>query len=267
MGVMGVALATIAAQFMAGVGCLICVIRTNPYFILSREECRPRTDMIKRAVRLGVPLALQWSMIAISATALQSFVNSFGTAAMAAFAATSRVEQLLHQPYGSLSTALSTYASQNYGARKLSRVKSGLRHGMVMSAVFSAVMVIVMQLFADRIIAMFVDDAEVIRIGAYGLRLTSYFYIFLATINMVRGMLNGVGDAMFSLINGGVEVVCRLGLPMVIVLIPGLGVDGIWWTVGLAWAISAMFCVFRYAYWQHSTRGAEDACADGAAQG
>jgi putative MATE family efflux protein len=254
MGVMGVALATITAQFMSGVGCLICVLKTNPYFIVNRNDCKPNPEMIRRAVRLGIPLAMQWSMIALSTTALQSFVNSFGTAAVAAFAATSRIEQLVHQPYGSLSTALSTYASQNYGAKQLDRVKSGLRHSMVMSAVFSVIMIIVMQLFADKIVALFVDDAEVIRLGAYGLRLTSWFYIFLAAINMTRGILNGIGDALFSFINGGVEIVCRISLPLILVLIPGIGLWSIWWTAGISWGISAIFCLFRYARWQHKTR-------------
>ena len=254
MGVAGVALATIAAQVMAGVGCLIYVFRTNPYFKIPREERRPNGDMIKKSVRLGIPLALQWSMIAISTAGLQSFVNSWGTAAVAAFTATSRVEQLVHQPYGSLSTAISTYAGQNFGAKRMDRVRSGLRHGMIMSAAFSVIMIIVMQLFADNIVSMFVDDAEVVRLGAYGLRLTSWFYIFLATINITRGLLNGIGDALFAFINGIVEVVCRIGLPLVIVLIPGIGLRSIWWTAGLAWVISAFFCVLRYLMWKRKVK-------------
>ena len=252
-GVRGVAIATIVSQLVAGIGCYVYVKRTNSYFRLSAAECRPDRDMIKRSVRLGIPLAMQWSMIAISTAALQSFVNSWGTAAVAAFTATSRVEQLVHQPYGSLSTALSTYAGQNFGAKRLDRVKSGLKHGMALSAVFSVIMIIVMQLFSESIVSLFVEDAEVIRLGAYGLRLTSWFYIFLATINMTRGLLNGVGDALFSLINGIVEVFCRIGLPMVIVLIPGMGLESIWWTAGLAWVISAAFCVMRYFMWNWKT--------------
>ena len=254
MGVMGVAVATIAAQLMAGLGCLVYVLKTNSYFRISRSEFRPSGEMMKCSVRLGIPLAMQWSMIAISTAALQSFVNSFGTAAVAAFTATSRVEQLVHMPYGSLSTALSTYAGQNFGAKRMDRVKSGLRHGMAISAVFSVLMIIVMQLFSENIVRLFVDDAEVIRLGAFGLRLTSWFYIFLATINMTRGLLNGIGDALFAFINGIVEVACRVGLPMLIVLIPGLGIDGIWWTAGLAWVISAIFCVLRYAMWRRKVR-------------
>jgi len=250
MGVFGAALATIIAQLISGVGCLLYAMRHNPYFMLRREDWKPDLPIIRRAVKLGLPLAMQWSMIAVSTTALQTFVNSFGTAAVAAFTATSRIEQLVHQPYGSLGTGLATYAGQNYGAGRIDRVKDGLRHGMRMSAVFSLLILVVFQLFSRPIISIFVTDAQVIEIGAAALKLTSWFYIFLATIYMTRGILNGIGDALFAFINGVVEMICRIGLPMLLVLIPTLGMWGIWWTAGLSWLISALFCLLRYFSWR-----------------
>lgn len=253
MGIFGAALATIIAQVIAGVGCLLRVLNTNPYFLFRRSDFRPDGDMIRRSVRIGLPLAMQWSMIALSTTALQSFVNSFGTAAVAAFTAVSRLEQLAHQPYGSLSAAVSTYSGQNFGAKRLDRVKLGMKHGMLMSSVFSVLMLLFMQLFADNVVSMFVTDPEVIQIGARGLRLTSWMYIFLATINIARGILNGIGDALFAFVNGVTEIFTRAGLPAVLVLIPGLGLDSIWWTTGLTWVISALFCLLRYVTWLRKT--------------
>lgn len=250
MGVFGAALATIIAQMISGVGCLLYALRYNPYFMLSREDWQPDSVVIKHSVRLGLPMAMQWSLIAVSTTALQAFVNSFGTSAMAAFTATTRLEQLLQQPYGSMSAALATYAGQNYGARRMDRVKNGLKHGMVMSAIFTAFMLLVMQLFSNQIISIFVADEEVIRIGGTALRMTSWFYIFLATIYMCRGILNGIGDALFAFINGVVEMICRIGLPMLVVMIPTVGMWGIWWTTGLTWMISALFCLLRYISWR-----------------
>lgn len=254
LGVLGAALATILAQLTAGAGCLFYALKTNPYFQLSREDFRPDQAVIWQAVRLGLPLAMQWAMIAVSTTALQRFVNSFGTAAVAAFTATSRLEQIVHQPYGSLGAALATYSGQNYGAGKLERVKAGLKHGMALSAAFSLLMLIVNRVFGEQIISVFVDEREVIEIGARALYLTSPFYIFLATIYMTRGILNGVGDALFAFINGFVEMVTRIVLPMLIVLIPTVGMWGIWWTAGLAWLISAVFCVLRYLSWRRKTK-------------
>ncbi len=249
-GVFGAALATIIAQVIAGVGCLLYALKTNPYFMLTREDMRPDWQVIGKSVRLGLPLAMQWSMVAVSTTALQAFVNTFGTEAMAAFTTTNRIENLVHQPYGSISAALATYTGQNYGAGDMKRVKEGFRHGMLISAVFTVVIMIVYQLLCEPLMRMFVKETEVIALGAQGLRLTSWFYIFLALINMTRGVLNGIGDALFAFINGVVEVICRIGLPMLLVLIPGLGLWSIWWTAGVTWMISGLSCLLRYMAWR-----------------
>lgn len=255
MNVFGAALATIVSQIISGIGCLIFAFRRNPYFRITRQEAAYSPMIVKKAVKIGLPLAMQWSLVAVSTTALQIFINGFETVAVAAFTATSRIEQLVHQPYGSLSGALSTYAGQNYGANRMDRVKLGLKRGIIMSFAFSIFMLIVIQLFSTPIASIFVDEKDVIEIAAKGLRLTSWFYVFLATIYMTRGILNGVGDAMFAFINGIVEVSCRIGLPMLFFLIPSLGIWSIWWTAGLTWTISAFFCGLRYYAWNRKKKG------------
>ena len=251
MGVFGAALATIIAQVVSGVGCLIWALKCNPYFKLTREDMLPDRQIIGKSVKIGLPMAFQWSLIAISSTALQTFVNSFdNTAVVAAYTATNRIESLLHQPYGSISAALATYAGQNYGAKNLARVKDGLKHGMFISGVYTLLAMLAFQLFSEPIMRLFVKEAAVIELGAGAMRLTSWFFLFLAIIYMSRGLLNGVGDALFALINGVVEVICRIGLPLLIVLIPGTGYWGIWWTAGITWGISALFCLLRYVSWR-----------------
>ena len=251
MGVFGAALATIIAQVVSGVGCLIWALKCNPYFKLTREDMLPDRQIIGKSVKIGLPMAFQWSLIAISSTALQTFVNSFdNTAVVAAYTATNRIESLLHQPYGSISAALATYAGQNYGAKNLARVKDGLKHGMFISGVYTLLAMLAFQLFSEPIMRLFVKEAAVIELGAGAMRLTSWFFLFLAIIYMSRGILNGVGDALFALINGVVEVICRIGLPLLIVLIPGTGYWGIWWTAGITWGISALFCLLRYVSWR-----------------
>lgn len=259
MGVFGAALATIISQLVSGVGCLLYAIKRNPYFHLTREDMKLDGEVIRQSVRLGLPLAMQWSLIAVSSTALQTFVNSYGPQAMAAYTATNRIEQLVHMPYGSISAALATYAGQNFGAHNMERVKDGLKHGMRLSAVFTVIMMISYQLLGEPIMRLFVKETPVILLGADALRLTSWFYIFLATIYMSRGILNGVGDAMFAFINGVVEMLCRICLPMLLVaVIPDADRMTIWWACGLTWVISAAFCMLRYVAWRKNanfTRG------------
>ena len=83
--------------------------------------------MAYKIVRLGVPMSLQFALIAISSMALQKVVNSYGTTVVAAFTATNRIEQFIHQPYMTLGAALSTFCGQNYGAKKHDRIIEGYR--------------------------------------------------------------------------------------------------------------------------------------------
>ncbi len=246
MGVAGAAIATVFSQTIAMIGSIAVGVKKNPYLQLNPVHKELNTDIIDKAIRLGIPLALQNALIAFSCVALQRVVNSFGSNVMAAYTATGRIEQLVQQPFGSLGTAVSTFAGQNAGAQKLDRVKSGCIKSVFIAAAFSLLMIVVMFAFGEGIIRFFTPNAEAIRIGAQGLRITSLFYFALGLIYIFRGMLNGVGDAAFALINGLIEVVGRIGFAAILMAIPGVGLWGCWYTNGLTWAITGLGCVIRY---------------------
>ena len=248
LGVIGAGIATLISTIICSILCLAFAFKTNPYFKFSRSDLHLNSDILWKCIRLGVPLSLQFSMIAISCMALQRVVNNFGAVAVAAFTATSRVEQLIHQPYQTLGAALSTYSGQNFGAKNKDRLLEGFKKGMLMTAIFSVAMLPIMQLLGREITSLFVKDPEVISMGAKALAITSFFYIFLGTIYMVRGVLNGVGDAFFSLINGITEVIGRFTVPFLLTAIPPIGLWGIWWSVGIVWFLSAATAFWRYLY-------------------
>ncbi len=119
MGVMGAALATVIAQFISVILCGIYAYKKNPYFKITREDIAISFKMVFNVVRLGVPMSLQFGLIAVSSMALQFVVNGFGTTAITAFTATNRIEQFIHQPYMTLAASLATFSGQNYGAKGL----------------------------------------------------------------------------------------------------------------------------------------------------
>ncbi len=250
MGVFGAAFATMLAQLLAGAGSLIYAIRRNPYFRLNREALKYNRKIIRSSVRLGLPLALQWSMIAISTTALQRVVNTFGPTAVAAYTATNRLEQLVQQPFGSLSMALSTYCGQNMGAGKTDRIRAGFRDNMIASAALAGIMLVIMQLFGGSLVRLFVSEQPVIDLGREALKTTSWFYVFLGLIYATRGVLNGIGDAFFAFINGIVEIVGRIGLPLLFINLTAAGVMSIWLTAGLTWMLAGVSCLMRYIWWR-----------------
>lgn len=247
-GVPGAGIATLISQLVSNLLCLFYAFKFNPYFKFSKEDLKLNKSIIVKTVKLGVPLSLQFSLIAISCMALQSVVNTFGAVTVAAFTATSRIEQIIHQPYQTLSAALSTFCGQNYGAGKNDRVIKGYHRTLLLMVIFTAIMVPLIQIFGKQITSIFVDEAEVIEMGAKAMQITSLFYVFLGLIYVVRGILNGLGDAFFALLNGIVEIIGRFTVPILFVSIPVMGLWGIWWSVGVVWFLSGFTAWLRYKF-------------------
>lgn len=247
LGVFGVALATIIAQAVSAVTCLIYAHGKMPYFQLTKEELKPHMNIIARSFKLGVPIALQSSMIAVSCMALQGVVNGFGSTVMAAFTVTARIEQLVQQPYTSLSAAVTTYSGQNIGAGNIERVKKGFRQAVLMVLVFSLAMIPVMYLGGEHLVRLFVkDDPVAVQIATKALRITSLCYFGLGMIYVPRGLMNGCGDAAFSMMNGITEVTCRFFYAWLFTSIAAIGFWGVWLTTGATWVTTSLVCLARY---------------------
>ncbi|MBQ6697238.1 MAG: MATE family efflux transporter [Lachnospiraceae bacterium] len=244
--VFGVALATIIAQAVSAVACIIYAYKKIEYFRLTREQLQLQPQIVVNSFKIGVPIALQNSMIAVSCMVLQGVVNTFGETIMASYTIIGRIEQIVQQPFSSLGAALTTYSGQNMGAGKTERVKKGFRQATLMVLVFSVCMIPIAYLFGEQIIGIFVKEAEVIEIGSQALRINSLCYFGLGMIYVPRAVLNGCGDTNFAMINGLTEVACRVLYSQVLTRIPVLGFWGIWLTTGATWVTTAVVCVARY---------------------
>ena len=246
-GVFGVAFATIIAQMASAVACLIYAFVKIPYFKMTKEQRMPKADIIAQSFKLGVPIALQNAMIAVSSMALQGVVNGFGTTVMASYTIIMRIEQIVQQFYGSISSALTTYSGQNIGANKIDRVKQGYRQTIIIALIFSIVMIPVTFGLGEQIVGFFVKEREVIDIAKYAIRINGVCYFALGMIYVPRAVLNGCGDTGFAILNGVTEVACRIGYSQIFTRIPSLGFWGIWVTIGVTWITTAVVCVIRYA--------------------
>ncbi len=245
-GIQGAALATIIAQLISVILCSIHAYKTNPYFRFNRSDVTLSKQICYRVIRLGVPMSIQFGLIAISSMAVQKIVNSYGTIVVAAFTATNRIEQLIHQPYTTLGTSLSTFSGQNFGAKKNNRVLSGYYSGIRIMIVLTLFLIFIMQFFGRAITGLFVEDEAIISLGAMGLKITSLFYLTLGMIYVIRGVLTGIGDAFFSLFNGIVEVIGRFIIPALFCSYLGFGKTGIWISSGVVWLVSAITAWIRY---------------------
>ena len=246
MGVSGAAWATIISQAFAAVLCLVHAVRKNSFFCIEKEYRTFEWGIISQSARIGLPMAAQSALIAMSCIILQSVVNRFGEVVVAAFTATNRVEQLVQQPFNSLGVAVSTFTGQNMGAGKLDRVKKAYHKSIIMVFLFSMFMFLMFAIGNTAIMKLFVNEPEVIDMGSKGLVLTSYMYFGLGMIYITRGLLNGAGDAVYSVINGLVEVIGRVGFSMLLVTIPVFGVWGVWYATGFTWLLAGLASILRY---------------------
>ena len=191
---------------------------------------------------------LSEAIAAILCIILQRIVNGFGEAVIGAFTATTQIELLVQQIFSALGAAMVTYTGQNIGAGKQDRISQGVAAAMKISAVASAVLLVVFWLFGRPIMSIFVTNTDIISIAANGIRITSVFLMGLGSVQILRYMLNGAGDSMYALMNGGVEVIARVVFAISLTAIPFIGMLGIWITTGLTWTVTAIFALIRYKH-------------------
>lgn len=244
-GVESVAWATIIAQFTAGIFALAMAFRQIPYFRELRQELKPSYYSIIKCFKIGVPLSLQNAMIAISMIVLQRVANGFGEVVMAAYTTTMRIEQLIQQPFQSLNAAIATFAAQNVGANRYDRVVRGYFASIKVAMTFTLVIAVSFLIFSENVVSIFVDSGEVIALGSKALRISCIFYASLGVLHVTRGLLNGVGDTKYAMINGAGEFVGRIGFSFVLLQL-GFSHWSVWGTTCLTWLLVGVMGILRY---------------------
>ena len=240
MGVIGAGIATLISNIICGGLCIIFAFRTNIYFKFSKSDLHLNTEILGKCVKLGVPLSLQYSMIAISCMALQRVVNNFGPVAVAAFTAVSRVEQLLHQPYQTLGAALSTYSGQNFGAKKYDRIHKGIRNCVIISWIWSAFGVAVIYLFGRKLIYLIsgTTNSFVIDTANRYIRINIAFFFVLGILLVLRSSLQGLGRKMVPVMGSVVEMLFKFAA--VGVVTKWLGYFGVCILEPIIWSVCAI---------------------------
>lgn len=265
--VFGVAFATVISQAISAIASFMYAYKKVDFFRLTPQELKPKKKIIANSFKLGVPLSLQNSLIAVSCMVLQGVVNTFGESVIAAYTICMKVEQLVQQPYSSLGAAVTSFSGQNMGAGDIARVKKGMHRGTLFALIFSLTMLPVAYIFGENVIGFFIDGSanpETIKIGAMALKITSLFYFPLGMIYVPRAVLNGCGDTNFSMINGISEVACRVIFSQILCRIASITIFGItfpisywgiWITTGLTWFFTGIVCLIRYKFGKWKTKG------------
>lgn len=238
-GVAGVAIATVIAQAVSAISCIIYARSQLPLLRIPIGDWIPDRKIAIQCLRIGLPLALQNSFVSISTMVLQSIINSYGEVAIAAATILGRLEQFIFEPGCSIGIALSAFTGQNIGAKKYERIKQGFITATELILGFSIIMLPLVYLFGDDIIHIFVRDknSEVVAVTFAAIRITSIFYFFVEMIFVTRNFLSGAGDTRIPMLMGLCEIGCRVILTTV--FSSRLGFDGIWWATAVNWILTS----------------------------
>lgn len=205
MNVEGAALATILSQFLSAALCLYLLIRTNESHQVHLSEIRIHADVGKEILEMGIPTGIQNSLISISNVVVQSNINSFGSLAMAGIGTYTKIEGFAFLPITSFMMALTTFVSQNRGAKEYKRARKGAHFGLVCSVSLAETIGLLIALFATPLMRLFVDNPKVIQYGVERAHYATILFFLLAYSHGVSAVLRGVGKSVIPMV---VMLVC-----------------------------------------------------------
>lgn len=249
-GVQGAAIATVIAQCLAAI-CCACRLLQVEVMRLSREDFTLNAPLSARLMRLGLPMALQNSIIAIGGMIIQTIVNGFGVAFIAGFTATNKLYGILEIAATSYGYAMTTYSGQNLGAGKLDRISHGMKAGITIALATSAAIAALMLLLGRWILSCFIpantsQSAEALSVGCQYLSLMSFCLPVLYILHVSRSCIQGLGDTFLPMVSGISEFIMRTGGAL---LLPRLmGEQGVMCAEVLAWFGADLILVPSYFY-------------------
>ncbi len=194
MGVPGVALATVIAQAISAVFCLLKLLSMRDIFDLNRSTIRMDRRIAGQIIRIGVPSGITQAIMACSMMVVQSLTNSMGEMVIAANVIIMRVDGFAMMPNMSFGQAMSVYTGQNVGAGKWKRVQSGVYQGCGIALAFSAAITIVLLFLNKYLFAIFTDTAALIDLAGRMMRIMAVGYLGVAVTQSIGGVMRGAGD-------------------------------------------------------------------------
>lgn len=196
MGVGGVSLATAIAQFISALLCLNKLRKMTSVFDLKLHHLKMTSKHVGQIVRLGIPSGVTQAIFSSAMIVVQSLTNSFGEMFIAANVIVMRVDGFAMMPNLSFGTAMTTYAGQNVGARRLDRVIQGAKQGTAIAVGTSAVITLVILTFGKYLMAIFTDTTDLVNLSVYNMRILAVGYIAMAVTQSLSGVMRGAGDTM-----------------------------------------------------------------------
>lgn len=211
-GCAGAAVATIAAQALRGILCLIFIWKKVPMLHMKKENCHLRGSETKNMLLMGIPMGLQFSITAIGSMVMQSANNGLGSVYVSGFTAGMRIKQFIMCPFDAIATAVSVFCGQNLGAARPDRIRKGLKEGIIIGILYGIFAGLIL-IFAGRTLSMIFVGPEAVQVldaSAKYLRCMGYFFWCLGILNVCRMCTQGLGFSGRAVFSGVTEMFARI---------------------------------------------------------
>ena len=253
LGVGSAAVATVISQAVSALLSFLHLRKPGTIFQLRLRKLRVHLDLMKEIVRMGLPTGVQNSVISIANVLVQSYINSFGSDAMAACGTYAKLQGFGFLPITSFALALTTFVSQNLGAKQYERARQGARFGILSTVIMAEIIGVLMVIFAVPMARLFNSDPEVVRIAVSQTRIENLFFFLLAFSHAVAGVCRGAGRAtvpmLVMLSSWCVFRIIFISIAMRILR----DIRVLFWCYPLTWAISSAIFLIYYlrSDWVH----------------
>lgn len=246
MGVFGVAMATALTQIACAVLTLVTLFRQYPQYNLSLSKIRYDKAMTRRIVDIGIPSAIQNSIVSFSNVFVQTNINGFGPLVMAGSGSYSKIDAFATLPVMSFAMAITTFVAQNIGAKKYQRVKQGIKITLIFAQVVIICFSAVVWFFGYQAIGLFTQNHEVIMYGIQKMHWMMPFYPILTLAHVLLGALRGAGKTKIPMY---ITILCwcviRMAyLAVIVPLFHDLGL--VYFAYPLTWSLSVVLILWYY---------------------
>ncbi|MBU5294149.1 MATE family efflux transporter [Anaerosalibacter bizertensis] len=196
MGIPGVALATVIAQSISAILCVIKLINIKSSFTLNWEMLKLNKKYSSKLIKLGLPSGLTQAIFSLAMIIVQSLTNSFGEMVIAANVIIMRVDGFAMMPNFSFGNAMTTYTGQNVGAKKFDRVEKGTKDGIKIAVGVSTTITILILIFGKHLMGIFTNTKELVDLSMHMMRILALGYIAMAITQCLSGVMRGAGDTL-----------------------------------------------------------------------
>ena len=247
MGVRSAGVATIISQGISAVLCFNYIHRKMPFLIPTKKHFTWNKKLYSDLFSQGLAMGLMFSVVSIGTVILQTSINALGPVIISAQTSARRIMMFVLLPVGSMSATITTFTSQNFGARQYRRIVEGLRKGALVTIIWSVFICITLFFVSPYLNELITgsNDEELIYQASLYLKISSAFYPFLAILLVLRNALQGLGQKMMPLISSIIEMLGKI--LFVIFIIPSAGYLGVIFVEPILWVVMAaqLFYAFR----------------------